>query len=517
MRRRTPILLGLLLATGLASGCGDTVAPNITSSDVTADTALPPEDTTPSPEDTASPPRDTAVGQDTTPPPEPEGRLAPGVQIDAIELYQTVQIPWMSAGELVASSVPVIAGRDTLVRVYVSPLDAGSGVEVTAEVTLSGSDLRYESPATAVLASSTLNVVVPGAELLPGATMSVQLTVASGGEEEGASGHPAMWPSTGSAALGVTEASGPLQIRLIPLRDDRGGVGRLPDTSPEQLALFEDLLRALYPATDVQIEVHEVIGWSSALDFGDINSFLVQLKDDENAPDAMYYYAVIRPAETFADYCFGTCTTGQSFTVRDGASGIYRVGSGVGFPGERWAWTLAHELGHMHGRGHAPCDVSWWSDDDNYPYPGGVIGVRGWDARDGSLRAPDVDTDVMGYCDVQWMSDYTYLGIFERARAIQPGPGQLLSLPPPRKPYRALMLSETGARWGRMLELGRAQTGAKVGIQALSARGDVLETSQAGVIDSAHGAEQMVLVPWPLAAGASSLNIAGRMVRVDRR
>ena len=37
------------------------------------------------------------------------------------------------------------------------------------------------------------------------------------------------------------------------------------------------------------------------------------------------------------------------------------------------------QLGHSHGRSHAPCDVSSW--DPSYPYSGGSIGVYGLDMR----------------------------------------------------------------------------------------------------------------------------------------
>lgn len=84
--------------------------------------------------------------------------------------------------------------------------------------------------------------------------------------------------------------------------------------------------------------------------------------------------------------------------------------------------TTAHELGHNFGRSHAPCvmppnplpaDV-----DPAYPYPGGKIGLPGFDVRSWMNRdviaptviLPDVG-DIMGYCDTNWASDYTYRGI----------------------------------------------------------------------------------------------------------
>lgn len=68
----------------------------------------------------------------------------------------------------------------------------------------------------------------------------------------------------------------------------------------------------------------------------------------------------------------------------------------------------AHEIGHNLGRRHAPCDVSG---DSNYPYANGMIGFYGLDTSTLQVYSPDVYSDVMGYCDEQWISDYTYKGL----------------------------------------------------------------------------------------------------------
>jgi Viral BACON domain len=89
-------------------------------------------------------------------------------------------------------------------------------------------------------------------------------------------------------------------------------------------------------------------------------------------------------------------------------------------------WYAAHEIGHSLGRGHpAPgsktCGHS--ADDDQYPYEEAAIGppdgsVAGFDAGDPQFAIPRavyssaIWHDVMSYCDNQWVSDYTYKGLY---------------------------------------------------------------------------------------------------------
>ena len=74
--------------------------------------------------------------------------------------------------------------------------------------------------------------------------------------------------------------------------------------------------------------------------------------------------------------------------------------------------TSLHEVGHTHGRRHAPCDAG--NVDPEFPYADGAIGVWGYDLVSRVLHSPTSVTDFMGYCDPSWMSDYSFIGVFER-------------------------------------------------------------------------------------------------------
>jgi hypothetical protein len=94
-----------------------------------------------------------------------------------------------------------------------------------------------------------------------------------------------------------------------------------------------------------------------------------------------------------------------------------------------WAWdvdTLVHEVGHNHGREHAPCGDPAGAD-QAFPYPQAGIGVAGYDIGTQTLIDPgQVDaeygmatTDFMSYCLPQWWSDYSWQAIIERVRVTQ--------------------------------------------------------------------------------------------------
>jgi hypothetical protein len=77
--------------------------------------------------------------------------------------------------------------------------------------------------------------------------------------------------------------------------------------------------------------------------------------------------------------------------------------------------SLAHEIGHVLNRDHAPC-----GNPDNvdrlFPrynnYPSGSIGEYAVDmATYGFVFSPALATDFMGYCADRWVSPYTYLAL----------------------------------------------------------------------------------------------------------
>ncbi len=87
-------------------------------------------------------------------------------------------------------------------------------------------------------------------------------------------------------------------------------------------------------------------------------------------------------------------------------------------------WYAGHEIGHSQGRAHptpGSADCGHSASDPSYPWPGAEIGnnsYRGFDMGDTGLNGllvprvyPNEWHDMMSYCNNQWISNYTYVGI----------------------------------------------------------------------------------------------------------
>ena len=305
------------------------------------------------------------------------------------------------------------------------------------------------------------------------------------------------------AATPVEDKTGKLEVVIVPFRYNYDGTGRMPDISAAQMQRFRDAIEALYPMTEYEFSVRATVDWDRYHDFGDLNVALRSLKM-QDGKDHAYYYGMISPADNFSDYCSRRCTTGQSFTVSNATAASYRVGTGVGFSGDRWVWTFMHELGHMHGRGHAPCDVTW-DPDRSYPYAGGRTGVYGWDRRSDAFITPQSHTDFMGYCDTLWVSDYTYLGIkkrMEEAWANQRG----LWLPS-EKTYHILSWSfDTAPRWTQTIEDRSPQTGEEALVIARDSDGNEIARLTAHIARMSHDGSILALVE-ELPEGADAVQL----------
>lgn len=430
--------------------------------------------------------------------------LADGITLTKLDAYQSVRIPLMEGGSAVGADLPLIAGRDTLFRAYVTLAQGGplpikaQLIEQSSEQPLAERELTLTKTSSDDDRSSIIELMVPGDRLKPSTTIQLRLIATSPhGEQpvEATTPNPARWPQDGSyIAPGFTDIGGELTVLIVPFRYNYDGSGRLPDTSAEQVGRIHALLSALYPATRVNLTVREPIDWDSSPDWGDFNVELRSLKQQDNAPGSTYYYGMISPDVDFNAYCNGRCTTGQSFTVRDADASSYRVGTGVGFTGERWAWTAAHEIGHMHGRGHAPCDVAFWDRDRGYPHSGGDVGIWGWDMRQDTLYAPDARTDFMGYCDDLWISDYTYKGLFDRLVAVK-NLTQARALFA-QKTYHPLSFGPTRTpKWHKPSLEADAHTGESVTVLFWDKHQQLITRAQAPLARLSHDDHQIAFIP----------------------
>lgn len=430
-----------------------------------------------------------------------EMRLASGVTIDGLALFQGVRVQLAASGAVSSSrNAPVVAARAAIVRAYLSAttyprtvqgeLEVREGARVvgvhTASVTLT-------SASSDGAPSSVLAFDVPASEVTPTASIAVRLVDPSG-ESPGAS-HPARLPRDGTPLpLQAQDDARGLHLVLVPFRWDSDGSHRLPDVSEAWQARVRALLTSLYPIVDLQIDVHEPVPWSGGLtwggsvDFGAINAELIDLRVADGASPRAYYYGVVAPDVSLAAYCGRSCVTGQSYVADSPGDASYRVGSGADFGTENSAWTLAHEVGHELGRYHAPCSTS--GADADYPYRGGDIGVWGLDQRSRTFLAPGDTTDFMGYCDPQWISDYTWSAIFDRTLAVS---ALALSTPPSPALLVRLVDGHAIVIGTRTLPLPHAhQTTPFV---FLDAAGHTRLRGEAPTVLQSHTTERLVVMP----------------------
>jgi hypothetical protein len=134
----------------------------------------------------------------------------------------------------------------------------------------------------------------------------------------------------------------------------------------------------------------------------------------EGSPN-IYYFGLLKI------YCGGSCIAGIGWIGWPIAMGFDGFGSSHSGASE----THAHEVGHNHGRRHAPgCGVSGADASFPYKYPDG----KGYIGNDTYQNYGfNIDTlaiypyasylDYMSYCDPTWTSDYTYEAIWNFANS----------------------------------------------------------------------------------------------------
>ena len=345
---------------------------------------------------------------------------ADGITISRISVYQGVERPVMSNGGPGSSLAPVVANRDALVRVFYVTDNTFDGAPVTARLVLSsGPALEVQTVPSGMSSpgslASTINFDVDRTLMQPGTTYRVELLQASGSGSNAA----ATYPAQGQADLAV-ESGGKLKVTVVPIQYNGDGSGRLPDTSVGQLQLLEDAFYTMYPVTSIQLSLRNTVAWGSAVSangngWSPMLNGLADLRQNDNAPADEYYYGVFKPASTHSGYCNGSCIAGLGFTA-PANSPYHRAAIGLGYSGSDYVEIAVHEVGHLHGRGHAPCNTS--GSDTSFPYSDGGLGAWGYHLLDGVLVSPSNHRDMMGYCKPRWISDYNFGNLFDRIKLV---------------------------------------------------------------------------------------------------
>ncbi len=322
------------------------------------------------------------------------------LRVDGLYLVQSVQT--------YGRGVPLVRDRSALLRVFVTANQlntADPGVRV--RLFSNGSPISIQTiPApglTTPLApdegsiDNSWNLVIDGTLIQPNLSILVEVDpdglFTEGDETDN------VFPASGAPLNLEVRATDPFSVRFIPVITKADGrKGNVTAANRDQflddamrmhpLASFDSDLRSAYTTTTTgELETDNGNqAW---------NTILHEILTRQMAEGGTrYYYGVVNPG-------YSSGVAGVGYIGAPAAIGWDKLPSGSS--------VAAHEWGHNWKRKHAPCGGAS-EPDDAFPYPGGEIGVVGYDLVGGKLKPADWH-DLMGYCGNEWISDYTYKGV----------------------------------------------------------------------------------------------------------
>jgi hypothetical protein len=319
------------------------------------------------------------------------------LRIDGLYLTQAVQT--------YDRDVPLIADRDAFLRVFVTASEASvpspnvrvwlyNGGVLASDQTLTRAGTTPLAPQEGTLGSS-WNVAVPRALVTPNLSILVDVDpdnlVAETNETDNT------FPASGTPLPLQVEAASTFRVTLVPVTTAVDG--RTGNVTAGNKNQFLDATMRMHPlsAFDATVGAPLTVAASvPALESNNgnnsWNTILSQVQARRVSDgNTRYYFGVVNPS-------YSSGVAGMGYIGFPVAIGWDKLPSG--------ASVAAHEWGHNWARQHAPCG-SAANPDMNFPYTGGTIGVFGYDVAAGVLK-PTTSHDLMGYCNNEWISDYTY-------------------------------------------------------------------------------------------------------------
>ena len=379
--------------------------------------------------------------------------------------------------QTLAQTVPLVAGRKTILRIY--PLSGNSQPVVNGNF---------------LVEAWRNNVMLAGSPLKIGPWAIFPSSSRASNTSDSEIILPAEWTTSGSTRLRITidpdnqviETNEANNIREITVTfNTMPALGitivpvnyHIPDGTvvPPQVLSADEVAREvmpLYPLSAINVTFHPVVDWTGDLskdaDWPRFLNFITGLKSSEHAPAKQVYYGLV-PNNYPHPYWGGLGWIGERSAIGD-------LGS------------LAHEVGHNFGLPHAPCGTAG---DPNYPYANGSIGQPAIDVYTFDIKGISTYKDLMSYCWPKWISDYNYIKLYNNQRQVgavqqeaQNGAGLMI---------RITMNSHESLQWQPIYRmdgpvLAPVPTSSPYRLDLVDSSGNVVQSQSVDLLEAAEGA-----------------------------
>jgi hypothetical protein len=345
-----------------------------------------------------------AVASDATPVPTTVvyARTATSLDLTIGAMYLT------QSTQTLNGAVPLVQNRDGYLRVFVVANQANSaapqvrvrfyvnGTQQGAAVMIPGPSHSVPTSVNQSALASSWNIAVPGAMIKPGLAILADIDPSHAIPETQRANNS--FPVSGTPLALTVKSLSPFYIRFIPVKQSVNNLTGNVSTSNTDALLAKTI--KIHPISSYSADVHATYT---------TNAFALTGSNGNGAWETILgEMLALRVSEGSPRNYFGIVKT--SYT--GGIVGISYIGgaASLGYDGTSEVEIISHELGHAWGRLHAPCGINGTTD-PNYPYPSGNIGVYGFDVATATLYPP-ATAEVMSYCHPQWISDYTYTGVY---------------------------------------------------------------------------------------------------------
>lgn len=321
------------------------------------------------------------------------------LRIDGMYLTQSVQT--------YAGAVPLVKGRDGYLRVFVTANQSNlaapavrvrffSNGVLAQTMTINAPGLTTPLAPDESSLSKSWNVAVPKALIQP--NLSILADVDPGNSVSEANEGNNNFPSSGIPLAMDVRTTSTFSVRLVPvLQSVNGRLGNVTAGNKDQF-LTETMKMHPLAAYDADVRA-QLVTAQPPLQSDNGNGSWTAILSEVNAA---------RTSDGSSRYYYGVVNTNYS----SGVAGIGYVGGPAALGWDKLpsgSSVAAHEWGHNWGRNHAPCGGPSGVD-PNYPHANGSTGVYGLDVGTATLEPP-TNSDLMGYCNPEWISDYTYNGV----------------------------------------------------------------------------------------------------------